>query len=362
MLGVYIHIPFCKSICSYCDFCKMFYNRKYALEYLRVLEKEIDSRYTGEMVDSIYVGGGTPTVLDNELLFFLMKICNKFKLKDKYEFTVESNIESIDEDKLKILKDNGVNRISFGVESFDDKILKILGRSHRKAEIYEKITLTKSYFDNINIDLIYGVNNDIGVVKRDIDNVLKLNINHVSCYSLILENHTKLVLDNYKYISDDISYEMYNYIRNALDDNNFIHYEISNYSKDGYESLHNKIYWLNQDYYGFGLSSVSYLNYHRISNTKNMRKYLNGNYVDNNIYENDMIRKENGLILGLRLIDGIDVNYYNEKYSTNLLDYDIIKEMIDDNKLEVVNNKLKIREEYIYLSNQILCDFIGGLK
>ena len=155
---------------------------------------------------------------------------------------------------------------------------------------------------------------------------------------------------------------MYQDIENKLYKNDFKHYEISNYAKEGYESFHNKIYWLNESYYGFGLSAVSYLNYHRISNTKNMRKYLDGNYIDEDIYEDTVVRMENGLILGLRLIDGINITDYNKKYSTNLLEYDIIKEMIDDNKLEIVNNRMRIKKEYIYLSNQLLCNFIGGLK
>lgn len=362
MLGVYIHIPFCKSICSYCDFCKMFYNKEYASKYLRALEYEIKSRYKGELIDSIYIGGGTPTVLDSDLLAYLMKIVSIFKLKDKYEFTVESNIESIDDNKLKILYENGVNRISLGVESFDEDNLRILGRNHTKDMIFDKINVIKKYFSNINIDLIYGVTDDINKVMNDIDNALKLDIKHISCYSLILENHTKLKIDGNKDILDNISFDMYQYIKNKLSKNGFNHYEISNYAKDGYESVHNKIYWLNENYYGFGLSSVSYIDNYRISNTKNMRKYLDDYYVDNSIYENDIMRKENGLILGLRLIDGILIEKYNKKYSTNILDYDIIKEMIRDNKLEIVNNRLRIKEEYIYLSNQILCEFIGGLE
>lgn len=362
MLGVYIHIPFCKSICSYCDFCKMYYNKDYAFKYLLALNEEIESRYKGEIVDSIYIGGGTPTILDDELLIFLMKIISVFKLKDDYEFTVESNIESVTSDKLEILKSSGVNRISFGVESFNDKLLNILGRNHNKDMIYDKINLAKEYFDNINIDLIYGVNDNIDYVREDINNAIGLNVNHISYYSLILEENTILKVNKFKEISDNVSFDMFNYIKNTLVDRGFIHYEISNYAKGGYESVHNKIYWLNESYYGFGLSSVSYLNYHRISNTRNMRKYLDGNYVSDDIYEDDVIRKENALIVGLRLIDGINIDEYNKKYSTNILNYDIIKEMIRDNRLLLVNNNLRINDEYIYISNEILCEFIGGLK
>ena len=360
MLGVYIHIPFCKNICNYCDFCKVYYKTGYVSKYLDSLELEIKSRYKGELIDSIYIGGGTPSslnILELRKLFDIVKI---FKLKDKYEFTIECNIENIDEEKLKLFKDNMVNRLSFGVESFDRDILKILGRNHDEEMVFNNIMISKKYFNNINIDLIYGVNNNIDIVKNDIDKFLKLDISHVSCYSLILEENTKLYIDKHKYIDEDIDYDMFKYINNTLNNNGYKHYEISNYSKDGYESIHNKNYWLNGFYYGFGLSAVSYLDNYRISNNKNLSRYMNNDYINNSEYEDIDIRRENDLILGLRLIDGINYNIFNNKYNDDLLNRDVIKKLLDNNKLEVCGEYLRCNYEYIYLLNDILIEIMGS--
>lgn len=360
MLGVYIHIPFCKKICNYCDFCKMYYDTGYVSKYLENLENEIKNRYNGEYIDTIYVGGGTPSCLSFSELEKLFDIIKIFRLKDMYEFTIECNIENINEDKLKLFKKNGINRLSFGVQSFDKDILNILGRYHNKEMVFKNIELSKKYFDNINIDLIYGVNSNIDVVKRDIDNFLELDISHVSCYSLILEENTRLYIDKHKYIEQELDYEMFKYINDRLINNGYKHYEISNYCKNGYESIHNKNYWNNGYYYGFGLGAVSYIDNFRISNTKNMRKYLIGEYIDNKVFEDINIRKENDLILGLRLIDGIDYFDFNKKYNTSLLDNDIISLMINDGKLDVCDRYLRCNDKYIYLLNDILIEIIGS--
>lgn len=360
MLGVYIHIPFCKNICSYCDFCKVYYKTGYVRKYLDSLELEISKRYKDEGIDTIYIGGGTPSSLSIDELKRLFDIIKIFKLKDKYEFTIECNIDSINEDKLRLFRDNGVNRLSFGVESFDKDILKILGRSHNREMIVNNIEFSKKYFDNINIDLIYGVNDKIDIVKEDILEFLKLDLSHISCYSLILEENTKLYIDKYRYIDEDIDKLMFEYINDTLVSKGYKHYEISNYSKIGYESMHNKNYWLNGFYYGFGLGAVSYIDNYRISNTKNLSKYLDNNYVDSRIYEDINIRKENDLILGLRLIDGINIDIFNKKYNDNIIDRDIIKKLLKENKLVIDNNRLKCRYEYIYLQNEILVEIMGS--
>ena len=360
MLGVYIHIPFCNNICSYCDFCKMFYNKNYVDKYLDKLEEEIKSRYHGEDVKTIYIGGGTPSSLDTLELDKLLSILSLFKKSSDYEYTIECNIESIDINKINLFKSYGINRISFGVESFDKEIQKILGRSHDEDMIFDNIYMTKKYFDNINIDLIYGVNNDIDIVKKDIDKFLELDIPHISCYSLILEENTKLYIDKHNYIDEDIDRIMYDYINDTLEKNGYKHYEVSNYAKDGYESIHNKNYWMNGYYYGFGLGAVSYIDNYRISNTKNMSKYLLGEFVNNSEYEDKKIRMENDLILGFRMIDGINIDLFNMKYDTDIINNNIIHELIDDGYLEISGDMLRCKKEYIYLLNYILDKIIGS--
>ena len=360
MLGVYIHIPFCKTICSYCDFCKMHYNEKFVSSYLLHLEKEIHTRYKGEPVNSIYIGGGTPSSLTVNELDHLLSILTIFNLTDNYEYTIECNIENIDIDKLNIFKSYGINRLSIGVESFDKDNITILSRHHDEDMVFDNIYLAKKYFNNINIDLIYGVSPNLDKVKNDISKFLMLDIPHISCYSLILEEHTKLWIDKQKYIPEDLDKEMFDYINDTLTKNGYIHYEISNYAKEGYESIHNKNYWLNGEYYGFGLSAVSFLERHRISNTKNLTKYLKDNYMEDDNYENNQVSKENDLILGLRLIEGIDIDKYNNTWHTSILENPTIKELINDKYLKVSNNHLSCNYQYIYLLNSILTKILDS--
>ena len=189
--SVYIHIPFCMSICSYCDFCKLLYNKKLVISYLRQLEKEIDSKYKGEKINTIYIGGGTPSSLDLDELNYLFKIISKFSLDNNYEETIECNFDSINSDKLKLFKKYGVNRLSFGMESTNKNILNILDREESKEEIENKIRLCKRIgFNNINVDLMYAINGeDLNMLKNDLDFLIDLDINHISTYSLI--NGTK---------------------------------------------------------------------------------------------------------------------------------------------------------------------------
>ena len=356
---IYIHIPFCSSICSYCDFPKVLYCSKYINKYLDCLEKEINDRYKGELVKSIYVGGGTPTSLSYKELERLFKIINIFNTGKNIEYTIESNVESLDIDKIKLLKKYNINRVSLGVQSFDNGILKELNRHHTKDDVFRVVNDLKSNkIININIDLIYGVNNNIDIIKKDIDYYLELNIPHISCYSLIIEDNTMFGINKRDYIDSNIDYEIYKYIEDKLTSNDYIHYEVSNYCKEGYQSIHNLNYWDNGYYYGFGMGSVSYIDNYRISNTKNLSKYLDNKYVDSNIYEDIDTRISNTLILGLRKVKGINILDFKKKYNRDIIDLYNIKELIDDNKLILDNNYLYINPKYFYLSNEILINFI----
>lgn len=356
---IYIHIPFCHNICSYCDFAKIYYNEKYINKYLDALKKEIQLKYKNEIVKTIYIGGGTPTSLNIDDLEKLLKITEVFNKDKKIEFTIESNVE-LSLDKIKLLKKYNVNRISLGVQSFNNKILKILNRTHNENDIIKCINLLKENdFNNINIDLIYAVTNDINIVKEDIKKALNLNINHISCYSLIIENNTMLKINNYQNIDEDIEYEIYKYIENMLEKNNFIHYEISNYSKAGFESIHNKNYWLNNSYYAFGLGAVSYLNNIRITNTRNINKYINNDYETSRIKENKKMQMENEIMLGLRMLKGINLNTFYLKYNKKLEDVFKIDDLLKDKILIKENNHIKVDKKYIYLLNEILIRLIN---
>ena len=353
-MSVYIHIPFCNYICSYCDFCKIIYDKRYIKRYLDSLRSEIVSRYRGEEVKTIYIGGGTHSSLDTQELIMLLDIISLFNLSSDYEFTIEGNIESINEDKLIIMKKYGVNRISVGVESFNSDIIKLLGRRHTKEEVFDKINLIKRYIDNINVDIIYGAYSDISILKRDISYALELNVNHISAYSLIIEDNTLLKVNGFSYIDEDIDFEMYKYINDTLVSNGYIHYEISNYAKRVYESRHNLVYWNNDYYYGFGLSSCSYIDNERIVNTKNLSKYLDGEYIATSIIEDINVRMENEVMLGLRKFKGINLDVFRSKYKRDLMDVFNTDDLIRDGYLVIEDNYLRISSEYMYISNEII--------
>ncbi len=356
--SAYIHIPFCNNICSYCDFCKLLYNKNFVKKYLDALEKEIINNYNNEILDTIYVGGGTPSSLSVSELNKLFSIIKIFKLSKEYEFTFEVNIEDITEEKLEILKGNKVNRLSIGIESFNDKYLKYLGRNYTSDIINEKVELAKKYFDNINVDLMYALKNEsLNDLEEDIDKILKLDIKHISCYSLIIEKNTKLYIDNTKYISDDLDSDMYDLIDKKLE-NKYHRYEVSNYSITSYESRHNLTYWKNNEYYGFGLGAAGYIDNIRYTNTRNLSKYISGSYErqEEVLTKEDKIKYE--FILGLRLTNGINKYNFNKKYGININEIEIIKELI--NKGLLIDDKINIYvpKKYFYVLNDILVNFV----
>lgn len=356
--SVYIHIPFCKNICSYCDFCKVLYNKKWINSYLDSLEYEIKENYKNEILDTIYIGGGTPSSLDINELNKLFNIIKIFKLNKKYEFTIECNLEDINEDKLKLFKENNVNRLSIGIESFNDKYLKYLNRSYKSNIISDKINLTKKYFDNINIDLIYALpNQTLEELKEDLDKIKKLDVSHVSCYSLMIEDNTRLFINNVKEIDSDLDYEMYKLINNEFK-GLYNNYEVSNYSKKGYESKHNIVYWQNEEYYGFGLSASGYTNNVRYTNTKNLSKYLKNNYER----EIEKLTKEDKqkyeLILGFRLSKGINKGEFKKKYGIDIYNVKNIDKLIKEGYLIETKDYIKVNKKYFYVLNDILINFV----
>ncbi|HHW69402.1 MAG TPA: radical SAM family heme chaperone HemW [Tenericutes bacterium] len=361
MNSVYIHIPFCSTICSYCDFCKFLYNEEWVEKYLNELEKEIKSKYNGELIKTLYIGGGTPSCLSIAELTKLFEIIKYFNKDINCETTFECNIENINEEKLLFLLNNKVNRLSIGVQTFNDNYLSFLNRKHVETEIKDKIEFAKKIgFDNISIDLIYAIpNQTINELKMEIDKFIELDINHISTYSLIIESNTKLNIDNISNIDEALDKEMYDYITNRLLKKGFNHYEISNFAKPGYESKHNLVYWNNQNYYGFGLGASGYINDIRYENTRSFNNYLNGKYVLNEEVLDKQKTIENEYILGFRKIKGINkVDFYN-KFRVDISKNKNIQKNIKEGKIIDDGENIFIKKEYIYISNSILIDFIG---
>ena len=357
--SVYIHIPFCSNICSYCDFPKRYYDSKLVDSYLTSLENEIKSNYKGELLNTIYIGGGTPSCLNINELKKLFSICNIFNLEESYEFTIECNPENIDEEKLELFKENRVNRISIGIESTNDERLKYLNRNYNYELAKSKVFLTSKYFTNINVDLMYAIPGEtIEDLKIDIDNILSLPITHISTYSLIIEPHTVLYNKNTKYVDEDLDYSMYELICKDLKENGFSHYEISNFSKEGYYSRHNLTYWNNKEYYGFGCGASGYVNNNRYTNTYSINDYINGKRKVEEEYVDNKRKISYALITGFRLISGINILEFNKEYNCNILSLYNIDSLIKSNLLCVKDGYIFIPYDKIYIENTILENFI----
>ena len=358
----YIHIPFCKKICSYCDFCKIFYNEQLVDKYLISLEKEIDSLYKNEVLDTIYIGGGTPSSLNINQLEKLFSIIDKLNKSKTIEYTIECNFETMSKEKLELFKKYGINRLSFGIESINEDNQKLLERENKEEEITNIIKTAKSLgFNNINVDLMYALPNEtLEVLNKDIDFVLSLDIEHISTYSLIIEEHTKLYINNTQNINDELDEEMYKLICSRLKENNYLHYEISNFSKENKQSKHNTCFWINDEYYGFGLGAASYINNYRNTNTRSITEYIKGNYLKDKELVNIEDKEEYEILLNLRKSEGISLTEFKEKYQVDFLIKYKVDTLINNNFLKIENNHLYIPEDKWYISNEIIVKIIEG--
>jgi oxygen-independent coproporphyrinogen III oxidase len=360
MKHVYIHIPFCNQICSYCDFCKFLYNKTMVSNYLDALEKEINEYYMDEVMDTIYIGGGTPSCLTIDELEKLFKMVNKIKRTEDTEFTFECNPENINEELLDLLIKNGVNRISMGIESFNPSLLKLMNRNLNFDEIKAKISLIRAKgINNLNLDLIYALPNEtMDILKKDVKLLLKLNPEHISTYSLMIENNTLLKINGVKNIDEDADAKMYDYIRNKLKRKGYIHYEVSNFAKPNKESKHNNAYWLNQEYYGFGLGASGYMNGFRYDNEKNLNHYLKGIYHLKEALLSKQEIMDYEVILGLRLLKGINLEEFYDKYNVNIQDVYPVKPLVKSGELKYKNGYLFINPDMIYVMNEILLKLV----
>ena len=302
---LYIHIPFCEHLCAYCDFAKVYYDEKQAEKYLHALIKEMEENPIKDC-PTIYIGGGTPSALTLEQLDFLLSFVSPL-LQEKGEFTLECNIENIDEKKLSLFRKYGVNRLSFGVQSFQPALLEKMGRHHRKENVMRVVMLAKEFgFDNINLDFIYGFpEQTLEDLIQDIEIFCDLKVPHLSLYSLTVSPHTLFSLQNIEERDQDTLRTYYDEIYTRLQKAGYHRYEVSNFALEGYESKHNPYYWRNNEYIGVGAGAHGYLFGIRYENTKSIPHYIEGK---RRIYEEKVTKKDQILyeiMLNLRMEEGI---------------------------------------------------------
>ena len=354
--GLYIHIPFCQTICTYCDFNKFFYNEKMASKYIEAVKKEIEE-YQIKDVTSIYIGGGTPTALNEaqleELLSFVSTLHN-----ESHSFALEANVENLTESKIKILKKYGVNRISIGVQSFNQNLLKIMNRHHTYEEVLEKITLLHKYeIDDINIDLIYGLPTQTKeMLEEDLDKFLSLDVTHISTYALMINKNTVLGNKHTPEASQEVYREFYDLILKRFEEKGFLRYEVSNFAKPGYESKHNLIYWHNEEYYGIGAGASGYIDDIRYTNTRSLTKYIEG---ARRLEEEQVTSKDHEFyffMLGLRLSEGVSLSSYARIYNKDLIETYRTKldELLENKLVEIVDDHLRITKNNLYIMDYIL--------
>lgn len=307
--GIYIHIPFCLSKCLYCDFNSKAGKIHLADDYIDALIGEMEA-FEGLCADTVYIGGGTPTALSVFQLEKLLSAINSiFVLEKNLEFTVESNPATEDLLKYDVLLKNGVNRLSIGIQSFDDSELKALGRIHSAEDGIKAVEdAKKSGFDNISVDIMEAIPcQSLNTLKASLEMALSLDVKHISVYSLIIEEGTPFYDNTPSLPSEDEEREMNDFTKAFLRARGFEHYEISNYAKKGYESRHNIKYWTGEAYYGFGAGAHSYYNNMRCENIKNIEDYIN---AENKIFTSlELSEKEKmyeRFMLGFRLLNGFD--------------------------------------------------------
>ena len=325
--SAYVHIPFCTQICYYCDFSKVFIKNQPVDAYLEHLIQETRSYEIGKL-RTLYIGGGTPTALSaQQLAYLLTELPKVMDLSEVEEFTIEANPGDLDPDKIAVLKDSQVNRVSLGVQTFDNKMLKRIGRSHQEQDIYDNIRhLKQAGFDNISIDLIYALpGQTMDQVKENVAKAIDLDIPHMSLYSLILENHTvfmnRMRRGKLPLPKEELEAEMFEYIIDELEKAGFEHYEISNFSKPGFESRHNLVYWDNAEYYGLGAGASGYVDGIRYKNHGPIRHYLEAVEAGKaRITEEHLTleeKMEEELFLGLRKKSGVSKARFEEKFGVS---------------------------------------------
>lgn len=374
--SAYIHIPFCKSKCAYCSFVS-FNKLEMITGYVYALLKDISDNYCGEKLRTLYFGGGTPSLLPIDLL---SKIIKKFNFQNNYELTIEINPDDVNLEYFSALKSLGVNRLSLGSQTFDDEILKLIGRRHDSNAIVNAVKLAKEVgFTNISVDLIYGLPlQTIDGLKCDLEKFLELDIQHISTYGLKIEEGSKFS----RYYScnrpaptltlprgegtveiclpdDDAQADMYELINNTLEKNGYYRYEVSNFAKSGYESKHNLNYWDNNEYYGFGCAAHGYVDGIRYSNYSTLDEYMakpSTHELGHTLSQQEKLEEE--IFLGFRKRSGINVNKINERFSIDFNSkYKHILEKYRD-FIEATSCGYTLNLKGVLISNLILSEFI----
>ena len=378
-IGIYIHIPFCMKKCFYCDFVSYANKEDMIEKYIKALEKEIKIKAEENKllkINTIYIGGGTPSFIDSKhIVYIINAIKESFNVKENAEITIEVNPGTVTKNKLEDYIKCGINRISIGLQTTNNELLKQIGRIHTYEQFLETYNLIRMVgFNNINVDLMLALpNQTIKDLEDSLNKVIMLKPEHISVYSLILEEKTKLydLVESGKLelLDENIEREMYWKVKNVLEQNGYKHYEISNFAKQGYESKHNLNCWNQEEYLGIGLAAHSYLNNKRYSNTENLEQYIN-KLLDEEGIKNDIVtvheeqtledKQKEYMLLGLRKIEGVKISDFKNKFVQNPI-YVCRKELdklVKEDLIQVEENNIKLTKKGLDLANLVFEEFV----
>ena len=376
-IGVYIHIPFCKQKCYYCDFISYANKEQYFDKYVQALIAEMSSFLDNNDVEieTIYIGGGTPSIIDAK---YIEKVMAKLQEKDALitakEITIEVNPGTVTEEKLKTYKKIGINRLSIGLQSTDNNILNTIGRIHSYEDFLNTYKLARNQgFGNINVDLMIGLpNQKISDIKSSLEEITELKPEHISVYSLIVEENTPiekmLNIGKLELPDEELERNMYWYVKNVLELNGYKHYEISNFAKEGYESKHNLDCWNQKEYIGFGVAAHSYIDDVRFGNTGSIEEYWknceNGEFEKNRIIdevEKDVFsREQEFMLIGLRKIDGVFIQDFKNKFGDNpiFIFKDELSKLVDEGLVVVDFDSIRLTNKGLDLANLVWEEFV----
>ena len=372
-IGIYVHIPFCKRKCDYCDFISYSNKEGKIQEYIEAVKKEIELQKIKSEITTIYIGGGTPSYIDSKYIKEIIAEIRKKNVSTNVEITIEVNPGTVSLEKLQDYKDAGINRLSIGLQSAENELLKQIGRIHSFEQFLETYEMARNVgFKNINVDLMLGLpNQKIKDLKNSLEKVVELHPEHVSVYSLIVEDGTpianKIASGDLQLPEEDTERNMYWYVKNTLELNGYKHYEISNFAQKGHKSKHNLNCWKQKEYIGIGAAAHSYRDITRYSNTENLNEYIRNiqkgnserNRIIHEIQKEDDTKKEY-MILGLRQIDGIQISEFKEKFIDNpiYLFRNQLKKLVEEELINIDENNIRLTNKGIDFANLVWEEFV----
>lgn len=369
-LGIYVHIPFCKQKCSYCDFISYSNKNNLVDKYIEKLKKEIKEKaekLNEYEVTTIYIGGGTPSYIENKHIAEILETIKKnYTVSKKAEITIEVNPGTVTKHKLTSYVRDGINRISIGLQSCNDNLLKMIGRIHTFEEFLNTYKLAQEAgFTNINVDLMIGLpNQTIDNVKDSLEKIIKLKPKHISVYSLIVEEGTpiyrKIEKGELELPNEDLERKEYWEVKRSLEEFGYKHYEISNFAKEGHESKHNVNCWEQKEYIGFGVAAHSYINKIRFSNVEKIEEYLeNKESIIHEIQDVEAQKKEY-MLLGLRKIDGVKISSFKNKFGSNpIMEFkDELSKLVNEGLIEIDLDEIRLSNKGVDLANVVWEKFV----